>query len=163
MKVEQTQLSNMQVKQIFEEFNARINEPGITAKYSWCMFKNCETLAQPYNALMSQLYDQRREPEFQKFMAEQDEIIKDCAKKDGNKIVYDAKNQPVLDETRIDEFNSRSHELREKYKEFFIKSEEKLKGNAELFNTLVPVMLTKLEVNEFPNVAKPWVVGLLGY
>ena len=153
MKVEQTQLSNMQVKQIFEEFNARINEPGITAKYSWCMFKNCEVLAHPYNALMSQLYDQRREPEFQKFMAEQD----------GNKIVYDAKNQPVLDETRIGEFNTRSQELREKYKEFFIKSEEKLKGNAELFNTPVSVMLTKLEVNEFPNVAKPWVVGLLGY
>ena len=39
MKVEQTQLTNMQIKQLFEEFNSKINEPGITAKYYWCMFK----------------------------------------------------------------------------------------------------------------------------
>lgn len=163
MKVEKTQLTNMQVKQIFEEFNSRINEPGITAKYSWCMFKNCEVLAQPYNALMSQLYDQRREPEFQAFMAEQDEIVRECAKKNGDQVVFDAKNQPVIDETKIEEFRTKSQALREKYKEFFMKSEEKLKTNTEIFNTPVVVQLTKLEVNEFPNVAKPWVVGLLGY
>ena len=163
MKVEQTNLTNMQVKQLFEEFNAHINEPGITAKYSWCMFKNCEVLAAPYNALMAQLYDQRREPEFQSFVMENDQLIKEYAKKNGDQIVYDAKNQPVLDEARIPEYTTKAQELREKYKDFFAKSEEKLRGNAEIFNTPVPVMLTKLEVSEMPNVVKPWIVGLLGY
>ena len=153
----------MQVKQIFEEFNARINEPGITAKYSWCMFKNCEVLAHPYNALMSQLYDQRREPEFQKFAAENDALIREYAKKNGDQIVLDAQNQPILDETRIEEYRTKVQELRQKYDEFFKTSDEKLKKNVELFNTPVPVMLTKLEITEIPNVAKPWVVGLIGY
>lgn len=163
MKVEQTQLTNMQIKQLFEEFNSKINEPGITAKYSWCMFKNCEVLAQPYNLLMSQLYDQRREPEFQKFAMENDQLIREYAKKNGDQIVFDAKNQPVLDETRLEEYGKKVQELREKYAEFFKNSDEKMKGNAELFNTPVPVMLTKLEITEIPNVAKPWVVGLIGY
>lgn len=163
MKVEQTNLTNMQVKQLFEEFNARINEPGITAKYSWCMFKNCEVLAAPYNALMAQLYDQRREPEFQSFIMENDQLVKEYAKKNGDQIVRDANNQPVLDDTKISEYNEKAQALREKYKEFFTKSEEKLRGNAEIFNTQVPVMLTKLEVSEMPNVVKPWIVGLLGY
>jgi hypothetical protein len=163
MKVEQTQLTNMQIKQLFEEFNSKINEPGITAKYSWCMFKNCEVLAQPYNLLMSQLYDQRREPEFQKFAMENDQLIREFAKKNGDQIVFDAKNQPVLDETRMEEYAKKVQELREKYAEFFKNSDEKMKGNAELFNTPVTVMLTKLEITEIPNVAKPWVVGLIGY
>ena len=58
MKVEEVQLTKFQVKQLFEEFNPRLQAEGVNAKYSWFIYKNCEQLVQLYNQVMTELYDE---------------------------------------------------------------------------------------------------------
>ena len=64
MKVSEVQITNFQLQQLFEEFNPRLTADGINSKYSWFLYKNCEVMAPLYNKLMSELYDERREPDF---------------------------------------------------------------------------------------------------
>lgn len=163
MKVEEVQLTKFQVKQLFEEFNPRLQTEGVNAKYSWFIYKNCEQLVQLYNQIMTELYDERREPEFPEVFKKTQELIATYCDKDEN-------GQPVKDEHGGPTFNKDGQKyveeltkLREAHKEFYEKLDQKDAKNREVLMQVVSFMATKLELSEFPPTTKPYIIGLLGY
>lgn len=156
-------LSNFQLKQLFEEFNKKLGEPGENAKYSWFIFKNVELMAKAYAELMQSLYDERKEPEFPEFYQEQQKLVQKYADRDEqNNIVRDNNNAPVIIENIV-EFNQENAKLLEKYSSLYEKIKNKDAVNYEIFNKTQTLTLHCLELSEFPARTVPFVVGLLGY
>ena len=50
-----------------------------------------------------------------------------------------------------------------KYKDLFDKIDKKPEVNREIYLKNVSFMATQLELSEFPNNTKPYIIGLLGY
>lgn len=163
MTVNEVTISNFQLKQLFEEFNKKITEPGESAKYSWFMYKNCEILAKPYSELMQALFDERREPDFPAFYQEQQDLIQKYADRDEqSNILRDSNNAPIIKENIV-EFNQENEKLLTKYSALYEKIKNKDKVNFEILNKPVTVSLNCLELSEFPARTQPFIVGILGY
>lgn len=161
MKVSKLRLTNYQIERILNEFNTKIFVPGISAKYSYFIYKNTEFLAEPYNKLMNELYDERKEPNFQEMVDAQNKLIMKYADRDeqGN-IIKDENNVPVINENIV-EFNNENDKLIEKYKELFDKIKKKDEYNHEIRSKEDEYDLVTLDLSEFPDVTPPFIVGLL--
>lgn len=163
MELKNVTLSNYQLKQLFEEFNRRLNEPGENAKFSWVMYKNCETLVKPYTELMTSLYDERKEPDFPAFYQEQQKLVQEYADRDEqNNIIRDQNGAPQINENIV-EFNEANEKLLEKYSTLCEKIKNKDKVNSELYVKQQTFSLYCLELTEFPSRTIPFIVGILGY
>lgn len=163
MKVSEIQMTKFQLRQLFEEFNPKLNADGINAKYSWFMYKNCEQMVPLYNELLAQLYDERREPEYPAWFQEHQSLIAEFSDKDENgKAKQDEHGLPVITE-KAEEFKAAFASFKEKYKDFYEKLAKKDSTNREIYMQPVSFNATQLEISEFPPNTKPYVVGLLGY
>lgn len=163
MKVSEITISKIQLKQLFEEFNSKLLADGINAKYSWFIYKNCETMAEEYGKLMNALYDERREPDFPAVFKRQQEMQAAYADKDekGN-LVLGKNGLPVYTKC-AKEYAEEFNKLREEYKDFFEKLDKKGEVNAAILSESVTITATQLELSEFPNNTKPYIIGILGY
>jgi predicted nuclease with TOPRIM domain len=163
MKVAEVQMTNFQLQQLFEEFNPRLTVDGINAKYSWFMYKNCEAMIGAYNQLMSELYDERKEKDFPAMFSENQMLIEKYRDRDADgKELNDKAGNPQFNQHK-DDYVKAYQELREKYKELFEKIDKKNEVNREVYMKNVTIQGTMLELSEFPNNTKPYVIGLLGY
>lgn len=163
MRVSEVQLTNFQLQQLFEEFNPRLMTDGINVKYSWFMYKNCEVMAPLYNQLMNELYDERREPDFPAMFAEGQALIEKYRDRDAEgKEINDKAGNAQFTQHK-DEYLKEYQALREKYKELFERIDKKPEVNREIFMKNVKFQATQLELSEFPNNTKPYIIGLLGY
>jgi hypothetical protein len=162
MKVENLTISKFYLKQLFEEFNPKILADGTNAKYSWFIYKNCEVMAPEYAKLMNELYDERREPEYPEIWKAQQELQEQFADRDEKGNVVTRNGFPVYTK-HAKEYDEAFAKLRQDHKEFFEKLDKKDAVNREIFNQTVTIAATMLEVSEFPNNAKPFIVGTLGY
>lgn len=162
MKVENVTISKFYLRQLFEEFNPKILADGINAKYSWFIYKNCETMAPEYAKLMGELYDERREPEYQQVWTAQRELQEKYADRNekGEFVLHNG--LPVYTKC-AKEYDEEFAKLRETYKDFFEKVDKKEQVNREIYGQSVTIPLTMLELSEFPNNTKPFIVGTLGY
>ena len=109
MKVSEVQITNFQLQQLFEEFNSRLTVDGINAKYSWFMYKNSEAMAPLYSQLMSELYDERKEPDFPAMFSEGQVLIEKYRDRDaeGKEINDKAGNASLLSIEKITSKNIR--------------------------------------------------------
>jgi hypothetical protein len=163
MKVEEIQLTKFQVKQLFEEFNPRLQADGINAKYSWFIYKNCEQLVALYNQIITELYDERREPEFPEiFTKTQQLIVEYCDKDEKGQPIKDERGNPVFTKQQ-DKYIEELNKLKAEHKEFYEKLDHKEEKNREIMLQTVSFMATRLELSEFPPNTKPYIIGLLGY
>ena len=162
MKVEEITVTKYQLKQLFEEFNSKILADGISAKYSWFLFKNAETMSGIYNGIMAELFDERREPEFREIWAAQKTLQEKYADRDENGQFVLNNGLPVYTKC-AKEYDEEFLKLREAHKEFFTKLDAKERTNMEILNQTVTFQATMLELSEFPANTKPFIVGLLGY
>jgi predicted nuclease with TOPRIM domain len=163
MKVSEVQITNFQLQQLFEEFNSRLTVDGINAKYSWFMYKNSEAMAPLYSQLMSELYDERKEPDFPAMFSEGQALIEKYRDRDAEgKEINDKAGNAQFTQHRED-YVKEYQALREKYKELFEKIDKKQEVNREIYMKTVSFMATQLELSEFPNNTKPYIIGLLGY
>lgn len=163
MTLKEITLSNFQLKQLFEEFNRKLTEPGETAKYSWFMYQNCELLAKPYNEVLGKLFDERREPEFPEFYQKQQQLVMKYADRDEqNNIVHDQNGAPVINENIV-EFNEANATLLKEYSTLYEKIQNKDKVNYEVYKETNVYKLYCLELSEFPPRTTPFIVGILGY
>lgn len=163
MKVSEVQITNFQLQQLFEEFNSRLTTDGINAKYSWFMYKNSEAMAPLYNKLSQELYDERKEPEFPNMFNEAQLLIEKYRDRDAEgKEINDKAGNPLFTQ-HGEEYSAEYKKLREKYKDLFDKIDKKPEINREIYLKNVSFMATRLELSEFPNNTKPYIIGLLGY
>ena len=163
MKVSEVQITNYQLQQLFEEFNSKLTTDGINAKYSWFMYKNSEAMAPLYNQLSQELYDERREPDFPAMFTETQTLIEKYRDRDADgKEINDKAGNPTFTQHSEEYFNE-TKKIREKYKELFEKIDKKAEVNREIYLKNVSFMATQLELSEFPNNTKPYIIGLLGY
>lgn len=163
MKVSEVQITNYQLQQLFEEFNSKLTTDGINAKYSWFMYKNSEAMAPLYNQLSQELYDERREADFPAMFNETQALIEKYRDRDAEgKELNDKGGNPTFTQHAEEYFNG-TKEIREKYKELFEKIDKKAEVNREIYLKNVSFMATQLELSEFPNNTKPYIIGLLGY
>ena len=163
MKVSEVQITNYQLQQLFEEFNSKLTTDGINAKYSWFMYKNSEAMAPLYNQLSQELYDERREPDFPAMFTETQTLIEKYRDRDADgKEINDKAGNPTFTQYGEEYFNE-TKKIREKYKELFEKIDKKAEVNREIYLKNVSFMATQLELSEFPNNTKPYIIGLLGY
>ena len=163
MKVSEVQITNFQLQQLFEEFNSRLTTDGINAKYSWFMYKNSEAMAPLYNKLSQELYDERKEPEFPNMFNEAQLLIEKYRDRDAEgKEINDKAGNPLFTQHGED-YLAEYKKLREKYKDLFDKIDKKPEVNREIYLKNVSFMATQLELSEFPNNTKPYIIGLLGY
>ena len=163
MKVSEGQVTNFQLQQLFEEFNSKLTVDGINAKYSWFMYKNSEAMAPLYNQLMADLYDERREPDFPNMFNDNQLLIEKYRDRDEEgKELNDQAGNPLFTQHK-DEYVKEYGQLREKYKDLFEKIDKKIEVNREVYMKTVTFQATLLELSEFPNNTKPYIIGLLGY
>ena len=163
MKVSEVQVTNFQLQQLFEEFNSKLTVDGINAKYSWFMYKNSEAMAPLYNQLMADLYDERREPDFPNMFNDNQLLIEKYRDRDEEgKELNDQAGNPLFTQHK-DEYVKEYGQLREKYKDLFEKIDKKIEVNREVYMKTVTFQATLLELSEFPNNTKPYIIGLLGY
>jgi len=163
MTAREVTLSNFQLKQVFENLSKKINEPGEAPKYSWFIFKTCEVLAEPYAKMMNELYDERREPDYSAFDAEQKKLVQKYADRDEqNTIITDDTGRPVIRENIV-EFSEENSKLLEKYPTLNENWKNKEKHNFEVLQKRQTYNLTCLELSEFPPKTPPFIVGVFGY
>lgn len=163
MMTSEIRLSNYQLKQLFEEFNKKLYEPGETPRFSWVIYKNCEILAPAYAKLMDSLFDERRDPDFPEFYKKQQELVQRYADRDEqNNIIRDENGSPQIDEYIV-EFNQENEKLLQSYSTLYSKIKEKNKINTEIYNKVNTYTLYALELSEFPTRTAPYIVGILGY
>lgn len=163
MKVSEVQITNYQLQQLFEEFNSKLTTDGINAKYSWFMYKNSEAMAPLYNQLSQELFDERKEPDFPAMFTESQALIEKYRDRDaeGNAANDKAGNPQFTQHGQ--EYFEETKKLREKYKDLFEKIDKKQEVNRGIYMKNVSFMATQLELSEFPNNTKPYIIGLLGY
>lgn len=163
MTVKDVNISNFQIKQLFELFNNMILEPGENAKFSWMVYQNTAILAPLYADILQNIYDENRDPEFSAFYSEQDVLIQKYADRDNNNIIkVDTNNKPIIKENII-EFSEENKKLIEKYPELYKRLQSKNENNANVYKQTKTIPLHCLELSEFPPKTIPFIVGLLGY
>lgn len=154
-------LKKIEVTQLFEEFNTLILKEGVSAKYSLFVYNNAQVLMPIWEQIAAEIYDERREPEFPKFIQQNNDIITKYADRDeqGN-IVKDQNGQPMITE-QIVEFNTAVETLNSTYKEMLERIAQKDEINKQVYLQEIEVELTCLDIDEFPANTKPFVVGIL--
>ena len=111
---------------------------------------------------MNELYDERREPEYPEIWKAQQELQEKFADRDEKGNVVTRNGFPVYTK-HAKEYDEAFDKLRQDHPEFFEKLDKKDAVNREIYNQTVTIAATMLEVSEFPNNAKPFIVGTLGY
>ena len=158
-------ITKFQLKQLFEEFNSKIHEEGITAKYSWFIYKNAEMMAEEYGKLLNSLYDERKEKDYMDVLAAQQELNLKYGEKneDGSLITNPETGRPIFVGENAKKYEEEFMQIREKYKDFFSRFDNKNATNQAILSEDVTFTATQLELSEFPNNTKPFIIGILGY
>ena len=96
MRVSEITITKFQLKQLFEEFNSKIHNEGITPKYSWFIYKNCEMMINDYSHLLNSLYDERKEPDYGVILAvQQDLALKYGEKNEDGSLTVGQDGRPI--------------------------------------------------------------------
>ena len=112
---------------------------------------------------MADLYDERREPDFPNMFNDNQLLIEKYRDRDEEgKALNDQAGNPQFTQHK-DEYVKEYEQLREKYKDLFEKIDKKIEVNREVYMKAVTFQATLLELSEFPNNTKPYIIGLLGY
>lgn len=164
MKSEKRKLTNYQIKQLYEDFTKKIYEDGVTAKYSWFLYKNYQILGNAYGALANEIFDERRDPDFQNMVNDQNELVLKYADRDEQaNIKRDEHGNPIINDNIV-EFNKENDKLlTTKYAALYEKLQNKDKINNAILTKQVDIELLVLDISEFPATTPPFIVGLLGY
>lgn len=162
MKIVKKTLKNRDILALFNEFNTNIDKEGLNPAYSLMLFKNADALFSTVKKINDELYDERREPEFNDFIIERNGLYEKYADRDeqGQIKIDEKTNIPVITEMIV-EFNNGLNELQEKYKALIEKIQNKDNVNNEILQQTSEVEIITLAISEFPYQAKPFVVGLL--
>lgn len=162
MKIVKKTLKNRDILALFNEFNQATAKDGLNPAYSLMVFKNAEALVPYVMQINDDLYDERKEPQWNEFMTERNELFGKYGDRDeqGNLIIDDKTKNPKVTEMLV-EFNAAIDELEKKYHEMLVRIQNKEKTNSDILVQETEVEVVTLELSEFPNAAKPFVVGLL--
>lgn len=162
MKIVKKTLKNRDILALFNEFNTNTDKEGLNPYYSLMSFKNAEALLPVVMKINDDLYDERREADWNKFIEKRNEIFQKYADRDeqGNMKINDKNGAPIVTEMIV-EFNKAIEELQVEFKDMLGRVQNKETVNANVLSQTTEVEVVTLELTEFPNQAKPFVVGLL--
>ena len=162
MKIVKKTLKNRDILALFNEFNQSTAKEGLNAKYSLMLFKNAETLLPTVMQINDDMYDERKETEWDAFLQERNEVFEKYADRDEQGImkIDDKTKNPIVTEMVV-EFNEAIGELEKKYHEMLVRIQNKEKTNNDILLQETEVEVVTLDITEFPDQAKPFVVGLL--
>lgn len=162
MKIIKKTLKNRDILALFNEFNTNTSSEGLNAAYSLMLFKNCEALYPTVMKINDDLYDERKEADWPKFIEKRNDVFGKYADRDeqGNIKVDDKTGAPIVTEMIV-EFNNDIGKVQEEFKDLLTRIQNKDKINADVLNQCTEVEVVTLTLAEFPDKTKPFVVGLL--
>lgn len=161
MKIIKRELKNYEIIQLFNEFVDGFNKEGLNAKYSLMLYKNIEVLTPIYNKIVSLIYNENYDEEYQKYLtAMKETMAKYADRTDQGDIIQDEHGHIRITEMIV-EFNAAKEAIENTYKDALFRFSHKDAVNRQVENSSQEVELVGLELDEFPDKAKPFVVGLL--
>lgn len=162
MKIVKKTLKNRDILNLFNEFNANVTKEGLNPSYSFMMFKNTQALYDTVIKINSQLYDERKEPEWENLLKDRNQLYNQFADRDeqGNVIVDEKTNTPKVTEMIV-EFENGLKEIESKYHDMLVRIQTKDQTNSLVLDQENEVEVVTLAISEFPDITKPFIVGLL--
>ena len=160
MKIVKRELKNYEILQLFNEFVNNLNTEGLNPKYSLMLYKNIEALTIPYNNIVSSIYNENNDIEYQKYKKDLNDTFVKYADRDEQGNIIQTENGVSIQE-QIVEFNTAKETLDNVYKDALERVANKDAHNAKVEKASQNVEIVVLELDEFPDKAKPFVVGLL--
>ena len=160
MKITKRELKNYEILQLFNEFVKNLNTEGLNPKYSLMLYKNIEALTIPYNNIIGSVYNEANDAEYQKYQHDLNDIVVKYADRDeqGN-IIQDGISASIKEQ--IVEFNAAKEALDNVYKDALERVAHKDEHNRKIETATQEVEIVVLDIDEFPDKAKPFVVVLL--
>lgn len=160
MKITKRELKNYEILQLFNEFVKNLNTEGLNPKYSLMLYKNIEALNIPYNNIIGAVYNEANDTEYQKYQHDlNDTIVKYADRDEQGNIIQNESGVSIKEQ--IVEFNAAKEALDNVYKDALERVAHKDENNRKVETATQEVELVVLDLNEFPDKAKPFVVGLL--
>lgn len=160
MKIVKRELKNYEILQLFNEFVKNLNNEGLNPKYSLMLYKNIEALTIPYNNIVSSIYNENNDIEYQKYKKDLNDTFVKYADRDEQGNIIQTENGVSIQE-QIVEFNAAKEALDNVYKDALERVANKDAHNAKIEKASQNVEIVVLDLDEFPDKAKPFVVGLL--
>lgn len=160
MKIVKRELKNYEILQLFNEFVKNLNTEGLNPKYSLMLYKNIEALTIPYNNIVSSIYNENNDIEYQKYKKDLNDTFVKYADRDEQGNIIQNENGVSIKE-QIVEFNAAKEALDNVYKDALERVAHKDAHNAKIEKASQNVEIVVLDLDEFPDKAKPFVVGLL--
>lgn len=160
MKIVKRELKNYEILQLFNEFVKNLNTEGLNPKYSLMLYKNIEALTIPYNNIVSSIYNENNDIEYQKYKKDLNDTFVKYADRDEQGNIIQTENGVSIQE-QIVEFNTAKETLDNVYKDALERVANKDAHNAKVEKASQNVEIVVLDIDEFPDKAKPFVVGLL--
>lgn len=160
MKIVKRELKNYEILQLFNEFVKNLNTEGLNPKYSLMLYKNIEALTIPYNNIVSSIYNENNDVEYQKYKKDLNDTFVKYADRDEQGNIIQTENGVSIQE-QIVEFNTAKETLDNVYKDALERVANKDAHNAKVEKASQNVEIVVLDIDEFPDKAKPFVVGLL--
>lgn len=160
MKIVNKKLKNVEIRQLFEEFNRLAFQDGLNAKYSYMVFKNSEILLPKFQEIMNRLYDEQKDPEFHQWLDKQNEIRTRFADRDEQGNVKTDPNGNLIIIDQIVECDKELEKLNIDFKELNERLKAKDGYNRQIYMEEIDIDIVTLDIDEFPNTAKPFVVAL---
>ena len=160
MKITKRELKNYEILQLFNEFVKNLNTEGLNPKYSLMLYKNIEALTIPYNNIVSSIYNENNDIEYQKYKKDLNDTLVKYADRDEQGNIIQTENGVSIQE-QIVEFNTAKETLDNVYKDALERVANKDAHNAKVEKASQNVEIVVLDIDEFPDKAKPFVVGLL--
>lgn len=157
-------LTNGTAKVAYEFFNAMLQRDGANPEFSYLCYQNAVTLAEPYNGIISQLYNENTDEEFVKFRNEYSKLAMKYADRDPStgKELYNKDGSLKITENIV-EFNEASKKLAEENKEAISNHDTKVNASMEfLAKNAANYELVTIPVSAFPNWTLPVIVGVFG-
>lgn len=160
MKIVKRELKNYEILQLFNEFVKNLNNEGLNPKYSLMLYKNIEALTIPYNNIVGAIYNENNDVEYQKYKKDLNDTFVKYADRDEQGNIIQTENGVSIQE-QIVEFNTAKETLDNVYKDALERVANKDAYNAKIEKASQNVEIVVLDIDEFPDKAKPFVVGLL--
>lgn len=160
MKIVKRELKNYEILQLFNEFVKNLNTEGLNPKYSLMLYKNIEALTIPYNNIVSSIYNENNDVEYQKYKKDLNDTFVKYADRDEQGNIIQTENGVSIQE-QIVEFNTAKETLDNVYKDALERVANKDAHNTKVEKSSQNVEIVVLDIDEFPDKAKPFVVGLL--
>lgn len=154
-------LTNGQVKGIYEYFTQQLQQEGKTAKFSYFVFKNAESLSEAYNKIVNTIYVEELDTNFQKYKNDLDALLLKYTDRDeqGKPIIID-KQYSITEQ--IVEFKEEVAKLEEANKEVLANRQQKIQESVKFMQLTVEYSLIVMPIADFPDKTMPAIVGLFG-